>query len=47
MQVKNTIPEYQNPKERDILLQKQYNLLQRRIYESKKKKQSEEKDGRR
>lgn len=47
MQIKNTIPEYHNPKERAVLLQKQYNRLQRRLYETKKRKQEERSSSRR
>ncbi len=35
--VKNTIPAYENPGERDILLKKQYQQLQKRFHEEGKK----------
>lgn len=35
--IKNTIPTYENPKERDMLLKKQYHMLQRRFYEEKRR----------
>ncbi|MCM1104862.1 MAG: hypothetical protein NC409_12250 [Clostridium sp.] len=34
--VKNTIPAYENPKERDMMLRKQYHILQRRFYEERR-----------
>lgn len=50
MMIKNTIPTYENPKERDILLKKQYHMLQKRFYEEKRnaeeKRRAEQKVGR-
>lgn len=48
--VKNTIPTYENPKERDMMLKKQYHMLQKRFYEEKRsteeKRRAEQKDRR-
>lgn len=43
--VKNTIPTYENPKERDMMLKKQYHMLQKRFFHEEKRK-AEQKDKR-
>ncbi len=35
MMIKNTVPAYENPKERDVLLKKQYHMLQKRFYDER------------
>lgn len=50
MMIKNTIPTYENPHERDMMLKKQYHMLQKRFYEEKRnaeeKRRAEQKVGR-
>ncbi len=47
--VKNTIPTYSHPEERDMILKKQYHTLQKRFYDeasAEKGKRAERKGGR-